>query len=282
MSKDTFYFSHDHGARNDPKLQRLIVELGAAALGAYWCLVEQLYEQDGVLPMYVCKSTAFALHIKTDVVISIIKDFDLFENDGETFWSNSVNERLGKRKKIIESRKKAAETRWKSKGDMQEQSTCNADAMQNDANKIKEKESKENKSKISPTGDDRDKEEEKSKKEEERQALKVAKVEFDEVRKIYPGKKRGLDIEFDNFIRRYKKEWRKILPLLLPAVRRYADETAGQEKRFIKHLQTWINNRCWEETDGAISTTNGITTTQTYRQRGVSSPGYSIDLPKQS
>lgn len=86
MKKDTYYFSHDFGAKNDHKLQRLIVELGAAALGAYWCLVEQLYEQGSVLPMYVCKSTAFALHIDADMVFCIIKNFDLFEHDEEKFW----------------------------------------------------------------------------------------------------------------------------------------------------------------------------------------------------
>ena len=43
--KDTFYFQHDYNARTDPKLQDVLIEHGAAGLGVFWCVVEQLYEQ---------------------------------------------------------------------------------------------------------------------------------------------------------------------------------------------------------------------------------------------
>lgn len=45
--KDTFYFQHDYNARTDPKLQDVLIEHGAAGLGVFWCVVEQLYEQGG-------------------------------------------------------------------------------------------------------------------------------------------------------------------------------------------------------------------------------------------
>lgn len=76
---------------------------------------------------------------------------------------------------------------------------------------------------------------------------------FDQGRIIYPGTKRGLQTEFDNFIEHHK-DWQMIVSLLQPAIevliatRRKA--TARNE--FVppwKNFKTWINNRCWEEAE---------------------------------
>lgn len=142
--KDVFYFQHDYNARNDPKLQDVLIEHGAAGLGVFWCIVEQLYEQDGILPLKSCKSIAFALHVDCKMVESIVQDFGLFKNDGEKFWSNSVNARLNKRKTVSEKRKLAAINRWKSIQEKQEQSNVDANAMQ-DISKEKERKEKERK-----------------------------------------------------------------------------------------------------------------------------------------
>ena len=150
--KDTFYFQHDYNARNDPKLQDVLIEHGVAGIGIFWCVIEQIYEQGGKLPFKACKSIAFALHIDCKVVESVVNDFDLFQNDGTFFWSSSVLARLNCRKEISERRKKAAETRWKSKEIQQEQCNSNANAQQKQCNvypkerkekEIKEKEIKE-------------------------------------------------------------------------------------------------------------------------------------------
>lgn len=141
MKDKTYYFPHDYNARNDPKLQDVLIEHGAAGLGVFWCIVEQLYEQGGELPLKSCKSIAFALHQECKMVESVVQDFGLFENNGETFWSNSVNKRLGKRQQISERRKHAALTRWQSSTNQQTQCTTDANAMQIDA---KEKKRKEN------------------------------------------------------------------------------------------------------------------------------------------
>lgn len=137
--KEAYYFQHDYNARNDPKLQDVLIEHGAAGIGVFWCIVEQLYEQNGVLPLKFCKSIAFALHVECKVVESVVQDFGLFQNDGEKFWSNSVNTRLVKRKNISESRKQAAVKRWESVQTMQMQCTTDANAKQTYANKRKEK-----------------------------------------------------------------------------------------------------------------------------------------------
>lgn len=105
MPKETYYFSHDFGARNDPKLQNVLMEHGAAGLGVFWCIVEQLYEQGGKLPLDFCKTIAFSLHVNTEVVESIVTNFDLFKLDDDCFWSESVNARLKKRNDANESRR---------------------------------------------------------------------------------------------------------------------------------------------------------------------------------
>ena len=148
--KETFYFQHDFNARNDPKLQNVLMEHGCAGLGVFWCIVEQLHEQDGILPLDGIKGIAFALHVEPKVVESIIRDFDLFECDDESFWSESVNKRLKKRVEIKEKRKKAAQHRWGS------ECKCNANAMhmQSKEKKIKENISSNEDNNISSSNED--------------------------------------------------------------------------------------------------------------------------------
>jgi hypothetical protein len=96
----SYYFPHDTAARNDPKLQEVLIDMGVAGVGLFWCVVEQLYEQDNILPIKSCKSIAFAYHVKEADVKRLIFDFDLFENDGVNFWSTSVEKRMQKRKDL--------------------------------------------------------------------------------------------------------------------------------------------------------------------------------------
>lgn len=141
------YFSHDYNARNDPKLQEVLFEHGIAGLGVFWCLIENLYEQGGELPLTACKSIAFALHTESNIVESVVRDFNLFQNDGEKFWSNSVNARINKRNDITEKRKQAALSSWLSRREKQMQSKPDANVM--DCNAIKENKRKEKNKSIS-------------------------------------------------------------------------------------------------------------------------------------
>ena len=111
--KDSYYFQHDYNARNDPKLQDVLIELGVEGIGIYWCIIEQLYEQGGTLPLRYCKSIAFALHVDCNVVERLVNDYGLFKNDGENMWSESVLNRLNRRTEVSEKRKLAALARWR-------------------------------------------------------------------------------------------------------------------------------------------------------------------------
>lgn len=75
---------------------------------------------------------------------------------------------------------------------------------------------------------------------------------FHLAQKEFYGTKRGTQTEFDN-LRKKHKDWEKVLPLLLPAIR---NQIANRERMKLKgefvpppkNFKTWINNRCWEET----------------------------------
>ncbi|WP_026462600.1 Lin1244/Lin1753 domain-containing protein [Adhaeribacter aquaticus] len=132
------YFSHDEGARNDPKLIKVLMRLGQAGKGVYWDLIEMLYEQGGYLQLAECDSYAFALRTDCDLIKSLINDFDLFKTDGSKFWSESLLKRLEVRQSKSDKAAKSAAKRWGNANAMQTHSEGNA-------NKEKEKKVKESK-----------------------------------------------------------------------------------------------------------------------------------------
>jgi hypothetical protein len=79
---------------------------------------------------------------------------------------------------------------------------------------------------------------------------------FDVFRKKYPGTKRGNETEFKNFQKKHK-DWKEVLPLLEKSIdiqieerRKLTLQKQSNKNIFIpqwKNLQTWINQRCWEE-----------------------------------
>ena len=79
----------------------------------------------------------------------------------------------------------------------------------------------------------------------------IYKEKFEIFRKIYPGTKRGIDTEFDNFKKKHK-DYKEYVELLLPAIKKQIQihDKKIDLKLFCpeyKMLQTWINQRCWDE-----------------------------------
>ncbi|MFD1770889.1 DUF4373 domain-containing protein [Sphingobacterium suaedae] len=132
MAKESFYFSHDYGSRNDPKIVKVLMKLGQEGKGVYWDLIEMLYEQGGYLMLSDCDSYAFALRTSEECITRLVQEFGLFENDGEKFWSNSVLARMDKRDIKSQKAKESALKRW-NKAD------SNANASQNDTNALRSK-----------------------------------------------------------------------------------------------------------------------------------------------
>lgn len=129
------FFSHDLHGRNDGKLQRVLMKHGLKGIGAFWCIVEMLYENEGVLMRTECERIAFELRVDCDFILSMIDDFDLFQNDGDVFYSKSVLNRLETINAKRDKAKKSAEIRW---------GYANALRTQSEGNAVKE--SKEKKS----------------------------------------------------------------------------------------------------------------------------------------
>lgn len=74
---------------------------------------------------------------------------------------------------------------------------------------------------------------------------------FEDARKLYPGTKRGHDTEFRDFCRKHK-DWRKVCPDLVPAIKLLTMERDAKTKRkeFIPewaHFKTWLSQRRWEQ-----------------------------------
>lgn len=74
---------------------------------------------------------------------------------------------------------------------------------------------------------------------------------FDIFRKAYPGTKKGNSTEFKNFKKKHK-DWKEILPDLKAILDCQINQksTLAASGQFVppwKNLQTWINQRCWEE-----------------------------------
>ena len=137
MTKDTFYFSHDHNSRTDPKIKRLLARHGMQGYGIFWAIVEDLYNNANALQTDY-ETIAFDLRVDASVVRSIIEDFNLFSFDGETLWSASVERRLIERNKKSEKARQSALSRWNKKPD-----DANAMRTHSEGNAIKERKGKE-------------------------------------------------------------------------------------------------------------------------------------------
>jgi len=84
------------------------------------------------------------------------------------------------------------------------------------------------------------------------------KLEFEEALKFYPGVKRKLDTEFENFVKKYPL-WREIVSHLKPAIENQLAWRQTTADEFIpewKHFRTWINQKCWEEEHGIVQSVN--------------------------
>jgi hypothetical protein len=209
MPKDTFYFSHDYNARNDEKIKRLIRKHGMQGYGVFWSIVEDLYNNANALRMDY-EGIAYDLRSDSDLVASVVNDFDLFIFNGDYFGSNSVQERLEQRNDKSAKARKSASYRWDNANAMQTQS---------DSNAKKERKGKEIKGK----------------------EIKEINISFDIFWDLYDKKVGDKD--------KLKKKWdslqdsdRKSIIDYLPKYK-----TIQPDKKFRKDPQTFFNNSSWND-----------------------------------
>lgn len=131
--KELPYITHDFGARNDPKLMDLQMDMGGQGLGIFWCLVEMLWENGGTIPANY-KSIAFALRwCKPAEVEKVVTGYGLFEVSDGSISSHSATARINEMRTRFgarsESSRKANEARWGKRS----QSERNADGIRTDS-----------------------------------------------------------------------------------------------------------------------------------------------------
>lgn len=144
MAKESLYFTHDYGARNDPKLINLQIKHGMAGLGCYWCIVEMLFEEGGEIPLEY-ERIAFTLRIDTNVIRSIIEDFNLFVFEENMISSKSVLKRIEIRNEKSQKAKESVNHRWDKYKRNTNESEINTNVQKTDTNEGKKDTIKERK-----------------------------------------------------------------------------------------------------------------------------------------
>ena len=257
MSKDAYYFTHDSNAKDDPKCALLIDQLGMEGYGIYWMLIEVLRDQpDYKYPLALLPSLARKYNTTPQKIEAVIRGYQLFVIEGGVvFIGEALVRRMNewndvKLRRSLAARK-ANEVRW----GKQLESDRNPIGLLNGSECLPVKENKVNinkkiikeKSPRSPKGE---------------VDLVSLKDQFEIFRKRYPGTKRGLDTEFNEFVKKYSGHVTEIVPLLLPALEnlmRWREQAAkrGEFVPSFANLKTWINQRRWE-TEYSVESLNTI------------------------
>lgn len=105
-SKNTFYFSHDGGARNDDKMITVRMKHKAEGYAVYFMILEKMLESSNYILARDYNVLAFDFRVGSDLVKSIVEDFGLFQftDDEKSFFSKSFQSRM---KPLEESRNKS-------------------------------------------------------------------------------------------------------------------------------------------------------------------------------
>ncbi|MCL6459920.1 MAG: DUF4373 domain-containing protein [Gorillibacterium sp.] len=137
--KKAYFFSHDSNARHDPKILPMRGVYGPMGYGWYWILVEMMRDQEGyklgMQGKYIWNAYAQELGCKSNeeakaFIMDCINEFELFQTDGNHFWSSSLIRRMGNYDKIVTNNTNAANARWgKEKKEKPEKTSSQAESM---------------------------------------------------------------------------------------------------------------------------------------------------------
>ena len=75
------------------------------------------------------------------------------------------------------------------------------------------------------------------------------KHDFEQARLLYPGRKRGLQPEWDDFVKKHRRHINEICPLLKPAIEKqiaYRESTKDWCPEW-KNFKTWLHGSWWTE-----------------------------------
>jgi hypothetical protein len=155
--KETFYFSHDYNASQDPKMMTLLSSCGLNGVGMYWILIELLHQQpDSKLSQqnyenyidFYGRMDGENEHLLNKIKQVLISS-ELLTKDGDYVFSNRVLQNKKEREIKSEKAKQSAEKRWGNANAMPTQSEPNA-IKERKGKEIKEKESSKEQSRFTP------------------------------------------------------------------------------------------------------------------------------------
>lgn len=138
---ESFYLLHDIDAFNDIKITALCSEFGLEAYALFWVLLERMFPEEGLsLPysdltfMAIKSQSRATLDVKCFIDRAI--EYDLFDRDGDVFFSPSLIRRMKALDKEAEEKsekaRQSANARWAKKRDANA-NTGIADAEERDA-----------------------------------------------------------------------------------------------------------------------------------------------------
>ena len=114
--KDAYYFSHDSNARNDQRIIKLRQDHGVEGYGIYFMIIEILRDtKNYTLNIDDISSISYDIRVKEEIVLNIIKNYNLFAFEHDFFYSKSLSRRMEKLDKIKEKRRESGKLGGKAK-----------------------------------------------------------------------------------------------------------------------------------------------------------------------
>lgn len=105
MLKGHHYIEHDSNSKDNPKIMKLLFDLGGEGYGIYWILLEILRSrQDFECPIALIPMFSKKYNIIEETTMKVIKEYDLFSfKENESVFFNST---LSKRTKAFQEKQK--------------------------------------------------------------------------------------------------------------------------------------------------------------------------------
>lgn len=146
--KDAYYFSHDSNAKDDPKCVLLIEQLGLEGYGIFWVLIETLRDQpEYKYPLALIPALARRYNTTSEKMKTVVMQYGLFSitEEGEFFFSESLNRRMENLSTFRESQRQKALKRWNDAPALPRECHGNADPMPVKESKVKKSKVKDSK-----------------------------------------------------------------------------------------------------------------------------------------
>jgi hypothetical protein len=216
--KDAYYFSHDSNARNDQRIMKLRMKHGMIGYGIYWAIIEILREQEKYsLNIKDINSIVYELREPEEMILSVIKDFDLFVIKNNVFYSRSLKKRMSLKAEKSDKARESARARWDKTDQTHNNKNANAMRTHSERNAIKESKVKES---------------------------NIYTSDFIEFWSKYP-KKTGKGAAFGAWEKLSKDEKQKIDSALDWQI--LSDQWLRDSGQYIPNPQTYLNQKRWDD-----------------------------------